>query len=119
MLTKEVWELDLTKATWNVRTMLIPGKMQEISKEMMKYKIDIIALQEIQWQGQGRIDKPDYTRLYSGSEEKTDQLGTRFMMKRTMKRSLLDFEPQNNRICKIRLKERFRNNSYIGLCTYK
>ena len=26
-------------ATWNVRTMLIPEKMQKISKEMMIYKI--------------------------------------------------------------------------------
>ena len=63
---KEVWNPDLIMATWKVRTMLIPGKMQGISKEMMKCKLDIIALQEIRWQGQGRIDKPDYTLLYSG-----------------------------------------------------
>jgi hypothetical protein len=74
--------------------------MQEINKEMTKYKIDITALQEIRWQGQGRIDKPDYTLLYSGSEEKTGQLGTGFMRNKTTKGSLLDFELQNNRICK-------------------
>jgi hypothetical protein len=45
---KGVWKSDLAMATWNFRTMLISGKMQEISKEMMKFKIDIIALQGIQ-----------------------------------------------------------------------
>jgi hypothetical protein len=43
MLMKEVWKSDLIMATWNVGTMLILGKMQEVSKEMMKYKTDIIA----------------------------------------------------------------------------
>jgi hypothetical protein len=38
MLTKGVWKSDLIMGTWNVRTMLIPGKMQEISREMMKIK---------------------------------------------------------------------------------
>ena len=77
--------------------------MQEINKEMLVYKVDIIALQEVQWQGQGRIDKPDYTLLCSGSEKKTGQQGTGFMMNKTMTGSLIGFEPQSNRIGKIRL----------------
>jgi hypothetical protein len=36
------------------------------------------------------------------------------MMNKTMKGSLLDFEPQNNRICKIRLKGTFRNMTIIS-----
>jgi hypothetical protein len=32
---KGVWKSDLIMATWNVRTKLIPGKMQEINKEMV------------------------------------------------------------------------------------
>jgi hypothetical protein len=34
MMTKEAWKSDFIMATWNVRTMFIPGKMQEISKEI-------------------------------------------------------------------------------------
>ena len=36
------------------------------------------------------------------------------MMNKTTKGSLLDFEPQNNRICKIRLKGMFRNITVIS-----
>jgi hypothetical protein len=51
---------------------------------MTAYNIHIIALQEIQWQGRGWIDKPDYALLYSGSEEKTGQLGIGLMINKTM-----------------------------------
>ena len=115
----------MTMPNWNFGTMLIHGKMQEIGKEIMKCEIDIIAIQEIRRQGQGRIDKPDCTALYGGLEEKTSQLGTGFIMNKTMERSLLDFKPQNKKICKIRQNGRFRNiavtSSYaphIILCTH-
>jgi hypothetical protein len=36
---------DVIMATWNVRTMMQPDRMQEIANDMIKNKIDILALQ--------------------------------------------------------------------------
>jgi hypothetical protein len=46
-------EKDLKIATWNVRTMLRPGKMNEIGNEIVKFKLDIVAMQE--QDGKGRV----------------------------------------------------------------
>ena len=47
---------DLTFGTWKVQTMLQPGQMMEIADEVLKLGIDLVALQEIRWQGQGEIN---------------------------------------------------------------
>ena len=43
---------NLTFGTWNVQTMLQPGKMMQIADEVLKQGIDLVALQEIRWQQQ-------------------------------------------------------------------
>ena len=54
------YDLRMTAGSWNVRTMLQAGKMAEIANELLKYDLDINALQEIRWKGYGRIKKPRY-----------------------------------------------------------
>jgi len=52
---------DWTIATWNIQTLLQAGKMYELSLDHIKYNIDLIALQQLRWCGQGYIHKK---RLY-------------------------------------------------------
>lgn len=49
--------------------MLHKGKTMEIADEMEKYKIDIIALQEVRWEKQRQIDSKHFTMVYSGEEK--------------------------------------------------
>ena len=44
-------------ATWNVHILYEAGAMNELVKEMDKYKIDICALQENRWPEKGNVIK--------------------------------------------------------------
>ena len=81
--------------TWNVRSMLAPGKMEEIARELIKFKYDLAAIQEIRWKGQGEIRKKNYTLMCSGSESRTGQRGTGFIITGRVRKSILSFEPCN------------------------
>ncbi|CAH2097040.1 unnamed protein product [Euphydryas editha] len=95
--------------------MLQIGKMSEIAHEMCRYNVDLIALQEVRWQGSGTITKSDYTVYYSCAE-KQGAYGTGFMISKKIKECVLGFEPVNERMCKLRIKGKLYNTTYI--CTY-
>jgi len=99
--------------SWNVRTMLQAGKMAEVADKLLKYDLDITALQEIRWKGYGRIKKPRYTLLWSGAEKQSEQ-GAGFVIKRSLENSIIDFEPINSRMCKVRIKGKFYYTTVVN-----
>jgi len=66
--TWNVWHMERSEhgtfGTWNVQNMLQPGKMTEIADEVLKLGIDLVAVQEIRWQGHGEINKKNFTVIY-------------------------------------------------------
>jgi len=54
--------------------------MNEMTDEMLKTQLQIIAVQELRWKGFGQINKTKYTLCCSCNLEKTDQLGTGFVI---------------------------------------
>jgi len=94
--------------------MLQPGKMMEIADEVLKLGIDLVALQEIRWQGHGEINKKNFTVIYSGPENRTGRYGTGFIISRKVKESILEWEPVNDRLCRIRIRGKFRNLTIIS-----
>jgi exonuclease III len=62
------------------KSMLKRGRMKEIMEEIGKARVDVVAVQEIRLQGQGRIDKKDFSLFYIGPKERTGRNGTGFII---------------------------------------
>jgi hypothetical protein len=91
--------------------------MNEFVKEMEKYNIDICILQEIKWPGKGTVIKKNYTILYSVHKSDKHEFVKGFYISRDIIDDLLNFEPVNERICKIRVIFKYCNLTFISTHT--
>lgn len=99
--------------TWNVRSMLIAGRLEETAREMRRYNVGILALQETRWRGTGRIDREHYTVYYSG-EEKQGKNGTAFMIDKRYRGRVKKFKPINGRLCSITITNKQANITIVN-----
>ena len=81
--------------------------MNKLIKGLDKYKIDICAMQKIRLPGQGTVITNNYLILYSGHKSDTHGFGTGFYVSKHIIHNLLDFEPVNKIICKIRVQLKY------------
>jgi hypothetical protein len=70
--------MDMSFGTWNVRSLYRSGSLKTVARELGKYKLDLVGVEEVRLDKGGTERPEDYTFLYGAGNE-DHQLGTGFL----------------------------------------
>lgn len=98
-LKPEKWKLntELKIETWNVTSLFRTGAFQNLPNVLNTQKIDIVAIQEVQWLDVGQIDVDEYV-IYYFEAQKTYHFGSTFTMHRKLVLHVIEFTLISDRL---------------------
>ena len=101
-------------ATWNVRTMFETGKTAQVTKEIVRYDLDILGVSECRWTGAGRKKTRDgFTTFFFSGKENARVNGVALIMNRSTEKTLIEWEPLSNRIIRARYHSKYYKLSIL------
>jgi hypothetical protein len=71
--------MDIRVGIWKVRSLYRARSLRRVSKELSKYQIDLVEVQEVGWDGSGTEPAGQYTFFY-GKGDQNYYLGTGFIV---------------------------------------
>ncbi|XP_026467839.1 craniofacial development protein 2-like [Ctenocephalides felis] len=99
---KTAVDLPFRLATWNVRTMMRAGKLENLKRKMNKCKVGVVGLSEVRWQGQGETKSNGFTMYHSGGDK--SERGGAVMVRNKSVRSVLNVNCLSDRLMSVKMK---------------
>ena len=104
----------LRVGTWNVRTLWESGKTAQAVREMNRYRLNIMGMSEVRWQGSGRCRVADGVEIiYSCRDDGRHEGGVALAVDKEAQKSLLSWVPVNDRLIYARFNTRYIKLSII------
>ena len=71
-------KMDMRFGTWNVRNLYRTGSLTTAARELARYKLDLVGVQEVTWSKGGTVRAGDYNFFHGRGNN--HQLGTGFFV---------------------------------------
>lgn len=103
----------LSFGTWNIRTLFKPGTAQCLVKEIRRYNLEVVVLQEIRWNEKGILNLKDRTIFYGECNDRR-QFGTGFAVHKSIAPLVTEFKSTNPRMLTLTIKGQFFDITFLN-----
>ena len=87
---------------WNVRTMGVKGKLENVKREMVRNGLNMLGVSEVRWNGNGDFESDDFRVIYSGGEER--QRGIAIILDRDTARRVMSADQISDRLMVVKIQ---------------
>jgi hypothetical protein len=71
---------DMRFGTWDVRSLYRSGSLTSVARELARYTLDLVGVQEDRWDKWGSVRTGDYIFLFCGKWNRIHPLGSEFFV---------------------------------------
>ena len=74
------WKMDMRFGLWNVRSVYRSGSLTTLARELVRYKLGLVGIQDVRWNKGGTVRAGNCSFFFCGKGNENHQLGSGFFL---------------------------------------